>query len=503
MRGARWIGALVAGLTLVAGTAGAATLRIGLQDDPDQLDPARSGTFVGRIVFAGLCDKLVDIDQKLNIVPQLATSWSWSADNLALTMKLRPGVVFHDGEPFDAAAVKFNIGRYKDAAYSVRKGELKPVKAVEVVGPLTVRIQLATPYAPLLAVLSDRAGMMLAPKATAEAGENVAADPVCSGPFKFAQRVAQERIVLDKFDHYWDPSAIHIDKIMYLPIPDSTVRLANLKSGQLDIVERVAATDVKAVKGDAHLRLVTSPSLAYYTMSINLANGEAASNPLGKNAKVREALEWSLDRAALNQVVFDGQFIPSNQAEAPGSKYYNNDFPVPKRDLAKAKALLKEAGQEHPSFTLLAVNNPIDQQVAQVVQSMAGEAGFEVKLQAIEQNTLIAAATKGDYQATIVLWSGRADPDGNIAIWLACDGFLNWGKWCDRKFDDLLGKARGTTVESERVALYKQASAIYLAERPHVFLYHLKWLWATGDKVEGFVPVPDGIIRLQGMRVAP
>ncbi len=164
---------------------------------------------------------------------------------------------------------------------------------------------------------------------------------------------------------------------------------------------------------------------------------------------------------------------------------------------------MKEAGEEHPSFTLLAVNNPIDQQVAQVVQSMAGEAGFVVKLQAIEQNTLIAAATKGDYQATIVLWSGRADPDGNIAIWLACDGFLNWGKWCDKKFDDLLGKARATTIESERVALYKEASAIYLAERPHIFLYHLKWLWGTSDKVEGFAPVPDGIIRLQGMRVGP
>ena len=503
MRRTRWIAAFVAALTLLCGTAGATTLRIGLQDDPDPLDPARSGTFVGRIVFAGLCDKLVDLDRTLDIVPQLATSWSWSADNLALTMKLRPGVVFHDGEPFDAAAVKFNIERYKDAAYSVRKGELKSVKAVEAIDPMTVRILLATPYAPLLAVLSDRAGMMLAPKATAEAGENVAANPVCSGPFKFTQRVAQERIVLDKFERYWNPSAIHLDKVMYLPIPDPTVRLANLRSGQLDIVERVAATDVKVVKGDPQLRLVASPSLAYYTMSINLANGEAANNPLGKSAKVREAFERSLDRAALNQAVFDGQFIPSNQAEAPGSKYYNSDFPVPKRDLAKAKALLKEAGEMHPAFTLLAVNNPIDQQVAQVVQSMAKEAGFEVKLQAIEQNTLLAAATKGDYQATIVLWSGRADPDGNVAIWLACDGFLNWGKWCDKSFDDLLGKARATTVESERIALYKQASAIYLAERPHIFLYHLKWLWATSDKVEGFVPVPDGIIRLQGMRAGP
>jgi len=312
--------------------------------------------------------------------------------------------------------------------------------------------------------------------------------------------VAQERIVLDRFERYWNPAAIHIDKVMYLPIPDGTVRLANLRSGQLDIAERVDPTDAKSVEADKRLKLITSRSLGYYTMSINLNNGAAADSPVGKNAKVREALEWSIDRDALNQVVFDGQFIPSNQAEAPGTTFYNGDRPVPKRDLAKAKALLTEAGVEHPQLTILIVNSPIDQRVGQVIQSMANEAGFDVKLEAVEQNALVAATTKGGYQAAIVIWSGRADPDGNIAIWLACDGFLNWGKWCNPRFDELLGKARSTTIEPERVAFYKAASALYLGERPHLFLYHIKWLWATTDGIEGFAPNPDGLIRLQGIR---
>ena len=176
---------------------------------------------------------------------------------------------------------------------------------------------------------------------------------------------------------------------------------------------------------------------------------------------------------------------------------------MPPRDLAKAKRLLGEAGLPHPAFTLLAVNSPVELRVAEVIQSMAAEAGFEVKIQANEANTLVAAGTKGDFQATIVIWSGRPDPDGNISIWLACDGFLNWGKYCDPKLDELLAKARRTTIVSERQTLYAEAASIYLAARPHIFLYHLKWLWGTSAKLDGFKPFPDGIIRLQGMTLRP
>src|SRR5690349_229614 len=134
----------------------AQTLRIGLAEDPDVLDPTRARTFVGRIVFSALCDKLFDLDEKLNIVPMLATSQSWSADNKQLTLKLRPGVTFHDGEKFDAAAVKYNLERHKNMQGSNRRGELAPVTSVDVVDPSTVRINLSAPFAPLLAALTDR-----------------------------------------------------------------------------------------------------------------------------------------------------------------------------------------------------------------------------------------------------------------------------------------------------------------------------------------------------------
>src|SRR6185312_2886628 len=235
--------ALVA--AIAAAGAAAQTLRFGLAEDPDVLDPTLARTFVGRIVFASLCDKLVDIDEKLNIVPQLATSWEWSADRKALTFKLRSGVTFHDGEKFDAAAVKYNIERHKTMAGSNRRGELAPVSSVDVIDASTVRLNLSAPFAPLLAALADRAGMMVSPRAAQAEGDKFGAKPVCSGPFKFVDRVAQDRITLERYDGYWNKAAVHFDKVTYTPIPDATVRLANLKSGQLDFIERVAPSDVE------------------------------------------------------------------------------------------------------------------------------------------------------------------------------------------------------------------------------------------------------------------
>src|SRR6516162_633454 len=176
------IAAVLVGSALVAGTATAQTLRIGLAEDPDILDPTLARTYVGRIVFAALCDKLVDIGPELEIVPQLATEWRWTDGNKGLVMTLRPGVKFQDGEPFDAAAVKFNIERHLSMPGSNRKAEISAVTGAEVIDDQTVKLVLSAPYAPLLAQLTDRAGMMVSPKAAQAAGEHFGSHPVCAGP---------------------------------------------------------------------------------------------------------------------------------------------------------------------------------------------------------------------------------------------------------------------------------------------------------------------------------
>jgi peptide/nickel transport system substrate-binding protein len=492
---------LIAAMIGLAAPASAGELRIALNEDPDLLDPAQGGSFVGREVFAAMCDKLIDIAPDMSFVPQLATAWTWSDDRKALTLKLRDGVLFHDGTKLDAEAVKANLDRYRTAPESRRKGEVKPIATVIVVDPLTVRLELSEPYAPLLAVLADRAGMMMSPIALAALGDKIATKPVCAGPYKFIERVAQERIVLERFDKYWNPGAYTIDRVTYTPVPDTTVRLAGLRSGGFDIIDRLAAHDVDAVKADTALQFVEITALGYNLMSINLGNGPAANNPLGKDMRVREAFELSIDRKILNDVVFDGQFVPSNQFEAPGSRYWDAAHPVPARDVEAAKRLLAAAGAPHPAFTLTSGNNTTDLQVAQTLQAMSAEAGFDMKIQATEAATMVQNNTAGNYQAALAIWSGRPDPDGNIAIWIACDGFLNWGKYCDPELDRNLTAARTTTDPAERAKLYANAADIYLTARPELVLYHFKWLWGISRKVSGFVPSPDGLIRLGGVRV--
>lgn len=401
----------------------------------------------------------------------------------------------------DAAAVKVNLDRYREARESRPKAEVKSIAAVEVVDPLTVRLVLSQPDASLLAVLADRAGMMMSPRALAALGERIHTNPVCAGPFRFVRRVTQEVVELERFPGYWDAGRIHLDRVEYRPIPDGTVRLLNLRAGQLDLIERVTPSDIASIERDTSLRLLSSPALAYQTMAINTGHTDRAKNPLGTDARVRAVLEASLDRAAINQVALEGQFIPSNQFEAPESTYWAPARPVPPRDLEKARRLLREAGHERVAFELRVTNSPVDRQVAEVIQAMAAEAGFEVNILATEAATLVAAANRGDFEATINIWSGRPDPDGNIAPWLQCDGFLNRGKWCNAAFGRLLAEARSVTDVGKRQALYRQAADIWMADRPHIVLYHYRWLWAARANVQGFVPHPDGLIRVQGVRV--
>ena len=390
--------------------------------------PTLGRTYVGRIVFSAFCDKLFDIDEKLNIVPQLALSHETSADGKEMTIKLRPGVKFHDGEPFDAEAAKFSLERHLTLPTSFRKPELAAVDHVDVVDPLTIKLVLKTPYSPLIAQLTDRAGMMVSPKAAKEEGDKFGLHPVCAGPYKFVERVQQDRIVFEKFADYWNKDNVFIDRVVFLPIVDATVRLANLKSGGLDLIERVLATDIKDVRADKKLVLSTAPDLGYLGLTINIGN-DKNKGALSQSEKVRQALDLSIDREAINQVVFNGEFTPGNQWVSPQHPYYQKAFPVPKRDVAKAKALLKEAGVALPvSVDYMVPKGAENEAVAQVIQSMAAETGFDLKIRVIEFATSFKQAQAGEFQVFQINWSGRIDPDGNSYVFLHSNAPQNDGE---------------------------------------------------------------------------
>jgi peptide/nickel transport system substrate-binding protein len=499
LRRVSWIAG--AALLAAASAASAQTLRIGLREDPDVLDPTLARTYVGRIVFASLCDKLFDIDETLQIVPQLATAHAWSADNRTLTITLRDGVLFHDGEVFDAAAMKTSLDRHLTLQGSFRRSEINVVQAVEAVDAKTVKLTLSAPFAPLIAALTDRAGMAMSPKALREAGAQFGTRPVCAGPFRFVERVAQDRIVLERFDRYWDRAAIHVERVVFQPIQDTTVLLANLQAGQLDLIERVNPTDVAAIRRDRRLRLVGGDELGYQGLTLNVANGERAKSPLGQSAKVREALELSIDRDAINQVVYSGEFTTSAQWVPPSSPFFLKDFPAPARDIAKARRLLAEAGFPNPTVTLMIPNNPDLRQVGEVIQAMAKEAGFDIRLQATEFAASLQAAQRGEFEAFLVGWSGRSDPDGNIYSFATCKGGQNDGRYCDAEVDRLLDAARAVPDMAARTAIYRQVAALYLErDRGRIYLWHRKNLFAHAARLQGLRLVPDGLIRPQGLR---
>ena len=488
------------GSMLIAGSAAAQTLRIGLAEDPDVLDPTLSRTFVSGIVRTALCDKLFDIGLELEIVPQLATKWEWTADKQGLVISLRSNVKFHDGEPFDAAAVKYSIERHLTMPGSTRKRDISAISGVEIIDDHTAKLQLSAAFAPLLAQLAGPAGTIISPKAARAAGENFGSHPVCAGPFKFVERVAQDRIVVERFADYWDNDKIKIDRIVYLPIPDSTVRLANLQSGGLDLTQ-VAATDLDTVRKDPGLKLAAVNGIGYSGISINVANGERSTLPLGRDARVRQALELSIDREALNQVVFNGENQPGNQWVSPTNPYYLKEFPIPARDVATAKALLAAASAPNPVITMTATNNPVVLQTAQVIQAMAKESGFDIRIQAAEFASALQLAAKGDFEAFLLGWTGRIDPDGNIYNLVTCNSPFNDGRYCNPEVDRELDAARMVDARAERLAHYRIVAEHILKDLPIVYLYHGKWLYAASARLSGFVPYPDGLIRPQGLQM--
>ena len=493
--------ALVLALALQQ-SASAQTLRIALRQELDTMDPTLSTTYVGRIVFAGLCDKLFDIDEKLNIVPQLATGYEW-ADPKTLVIHLRQGVTFQDGEVMDADGVKTSLLRDMTLPGSYRKSELGLVDHIDVIDPATIHIALKAPSGAFLAQLTDRAGMILAPKVAAAEGKDFTLHPVCSGPFKFVERVPQDHVTLERFPGYWDNKDVHFDRVVYQILVDSSVRLANLKAGTIDLSENIVPTDAAAVKADSKLRLVISDSLGYFGITNNLDHGPQAKNPYGQNALVRQAFDLAIDRQALVNVVYNGMFAPTVQAVPVSSPFFDASLAVPERDVAKAKALLKQAGVTLPvKLELLAFNNPEVLQSAEVIQSMVAEAGFDVHIRSMEFASSLAASQGGDMQAYLIGWSGRVDIDGNTYAFLHTGAANNDGRYSNASVDKLLDDARGLTDLAQRKALYAQMWPQLRQDLPVTYLWTPTNIVAMSARLTGFRPVPDGMIRLQGLAMS-
>ena len=511
MRSGAWLALGLLGIVLLAsGPADAQkkTLTIGLNQDPDILDPTLSRTYVGRIIYAHMCEKLYELDENLKISPQLAADLPAFADGgKTVTIKLRAGVKFNDGTPLTAEAMKFSLDRHREMKGSSRRSELDHVNTVEVVDPLTVRLRLKAPFSPITAILADRAGMPISPAQANKLGDKFGTAPVCVGPWAFAERVAQDRIVLEKSTHYFDPGQAKFDRLVFRIITDDNVRLANLRSGDIDFMHLVNPTHAASLRKEGRFDVASVTGIAYSGITINLRNQNGKppappgnlGTPLANDPRVREALELSIDREALNQVVWEGQHTVGCTPISPVSPFHDKSRKCPGRDVARAKKLLADAGLANGySFELTVQNQPPERRVGEVIQGMAKEAGFNISIRPSEFASALNDDDAGKLQAFLVGWSGRVDPDANIHQFHTCQGSLNTTQACDETIDSLLNRAREVSDLGQRTQLYREGVDKFGARRNILYLYHANYIAAFPKNLKGYKAVPDGLIRIKG-----
>src|SRR5712691_2619257 len=385
------------------------TLTIGLAEDPDALDPTLARTFVGRMVFMHMCQKLYDIDAHLNIVPQLAASMpTFSTNKRTVTIKLRTGIKFNDGTTFDAAAVKQSLDRHKTLPRSTRASELAPVSSIDAQGSSTVILHLTNRYAPITAQLADRSGMIMSPKALNDLGDKFATNPVCVGPFMFKERVAGDHITLVKSPYYYDKQNVHLDSIVFKIITDPSARSQNLRSHDINIEDRIPSTELQGIMHDSSLRVIKSISIGYQGITINIGNKnglnkvyENVGTAFAKSADLRQAFELALDRKLINKLVFGGTQQPGCFPFPAASPYAAATTGIPchlTASVSAANAAFKKSGASAPvDVHLMIGTDPIAARLGAVIQSAEKPIGFNVILDPTEFTTALNRADAGKF----------------------------------------------------------------------------------------------------------
>ncbi|MFC5267590.1 ABC transporter substrate-binding protein [Kribbella qitaiheensis] len=481
------------------------TLTVALSADPDKLDPSLSRSLYSRYVFHTMCEKLYDLGPDAKIVPQLATALpTISSDGLSLTIPLREGVKFADGGTLDSNAVKVSINRGLTITGSGRKSELGPITSIETPDAKTVVIKLSKPFAPLTAALADRAGMVLSPAAVSKLGDNFSTAPVCVGPFKFASRVAQNSIKVVKDPLYYDAAKVHLDAIEYRIITDSSIRSANLRSGDAQIADSLSTQDAPALQKDASMTVLQSQSLGYQGLTINIGNANGVGtpkkqldSPIAKDPRVRQALDLSIDREALVKTIFNGLNTVACSPISPKSEFTSDAAQVcPAHDPAKAKELLGQAGVTTPyKVEMITSNNPDSLRLAQALQAMVKDGGFELVIKPVEYASLLDQQDRGDFELLQLGWSGRVDPDANIFNFVGSEGSQNVAGYSSPEVDKLLTDARQSKDQAERVKLYGDVVTKLQQDDPLIYMYRQRNLTGVSKKVLGVQTYPDGVIR--------
>ncbi len=471
------------------------TLAIGVVSDPVTLDPAFSASFFETQVLYNLHETLLVARPDGSVVPGLASYVM--KDPLTYAFTLRDNLTYHDGTPLDAESCRANIARYVDPATgSIRRSDFGPFKAVTVTGPNTFEIALTAPYAPLPLVLTNRAGMMVSPTAVQKLGADFATQAVGAGPWKLANWTKNAELLLEKFPAYWQGAAQPFDRLVYRPLPDETVRLANLRSGTLQLIDSVPPQAVAGLARETAIRVSQIPTLGFTAFAFN------CTKPPFNDPRIRQAFTAAIDPEVVQRVVYFGTGRISHGPLSPAVGWAFDDQATGiKHDPAKAKTLLEAAGMTAPvPIAITVTNSPAMVRIAQTMQAQAGAAGFKVEVRQIDPTSLITVLRQRDFDLCMAPWSGRYDPDGNTFNYFSKDGPNNFAGWQSDEVTAILQQARSEADQPSRAALYRTAQARIIEAAPMLFVHFDAILQASTARLR-WTQYPDAVFRLYDARM--
>ncbi|HEY2593629.1 MAG TPA: ABC transporter substrate-binding protein, partial [Chloroflexota bacterium] len=484
-------------------SAAGGTLTFAIETDPVDFDPMLSRALYDRYAQYQMFDSLVRVDPSGKIIPWLAEKWDLSPDGLKMTFSLRQGVKYQDGSAFDADSVKWNLDRYRTNDGSARKGELAPVASVDVVDPATVALTLSTPFAPLLATLVDRSGMMVSRQVAESAGQDFTRKPfkAGTGPFIMTEAVKDDHITFEKNPDWWGTDSSGgklplLDKVIYHTVLDSSVRLTNLKTGDAQYASNIAPKDVPGVKADSTLSYMEVPAYSYSSLPANRTDGF-----LFNEARYIKAVTMAIDRQELLDKAFFGIGVVGYGAVAPGHFSFDPNFkPYEKPDPDGAKALVDQVGKGPLSFEfLVSSGDPATLQQAQLIQAQLRTAGIDAQLVELEFASILKQQADHTYKGmTFLGWSGRIDPDGNTYDFNYTGRPNNDGNYSNPDVDRLLDQQRQSSDQNQRTMALRQAEQIYVVDDPaRVYFRFGVAQQVASSKVQNIAPYPDQVPRFQ------
>jgi peptide/nickel transport system substrate-binding protein len=491
----RTFGALVAASALAqrAKAEAVETLTVGIASDPVTLDPALISSYFEVSVQFNIHEPLLHLTPDLRIEPGLANFEQ--PDPLTYRFALRPGLVFHDGTPIDAAAAKFNFDRMLDPATgSPRRLELAPVAKVDVTGALTFTVRLDRPYVPFLQIMALRAGMMVSPSAVTALGADFATRAVGAGPYRVVNWVKNSQLVLDRFDGYWRGPA-PTARIVFQPLVDETVRITNLRSGTVQLVDSVPPQMLGLIGHDPALTLKQMPGLGFHAFSFNLTR------PPFSDVRLRRALIACFDQEAALRAVYFGAGTAAQGAIPPSqASFFDPTFRPYRHDPALARQLIGASAAASPvEFTITVTNSASQVRLAEILQAEAKLAGLNASIRQVDPTSLITVLRARDFDIAISPWSGRSDPDGNMFGWFTKDGPFNFAGYRNDQVGEWLEAARIETDATARARLYRLAQSQIAEDAPMLFVGFPAILQASRAALQ-WDQYPDGAFQLQFAR---